>query len=150
MERTSVGWRAGKQLSCTRACCPASLTGTLLSRGKPWGSCQSCWRGRLALLPARCQPATGCLSLSCKVLYDYEQMPLRGPPVGILIVVSVPQTGAGGKERKRFVWAVRQAPVAELEAIPALRPLDSALPSIAELWMCVSDRKGALFISCEK
>lgn len=77
-------------------------------------------------------------------------MPLRGPPVGILIAVSVLQTGAGGKERKRFVWPIQQAPVAELEVIPALRPLDSALPSVAELWMCVSDRKGALFISCEK
>lgn len=132
-----------------RACCLASLAGTLPSRGKPWGNwkCQSCWRGSLALPPARCQPATVCLSLSCKVLYDYEQMPLRSPPVGILIAVSVPQTGAGGKERKRFVWAVRQAPVAELEAIPALRPLDSALQSVAELRMCVSDRKGALFLS---
>ena len=77
-------------------------------------------------------------------------MPLCHPPEGVLIVESVPQTGAGGEERQRFVWAVRQAPVAELEAIPALGPLDSALPSVAELWMRVSDRKGALFISCEK
>lgn len=150
MERTGVGRRGWEAAPVRRACCLASLAGTLLSRGKPWGNCQPCRRGSLALPPARCQPATACLSLSCKVLYDYEQMPLCSPPVGILIAVSVPQPGAGGKERKRFVWAVRRAPVAELEAIPALRPLDSALPSIAELWMCVSDRKGALFISCEK
>lgn len=62
------------------------------------------------------------------------------PLVGVLIV-SVLQMGAGGKERESFGWAVWQAPVAKLGMIPALGPLDSALPSIAKLWMRVSGRK---------
>lgn len=76
-------------------------------------------------------------------------MPLCRPPVGILIAVSVPQTGAGGKERKRLVWAIRRAPVAELEAIPALDHwvLLSHLPSYG----CVRvTKREVLFISHEE
>lgn len=72
------------------------------------------------------------------------------PLVGELIVVSVSQTGAGRKEGTRFVWDGWQAPVAELEAIPALQPLGRARLSIAELWMCVNDRGSAFYLMKNK
>lgn len=49
-----------------------------------------------------------------------------------------------------FVWDGWQAPVAELEAIPALKPLGCARPSIAELWMCVSDGGSAFYLMKNK
>lgn len=87
-----------------------------------------------------------CLCVTVIIVFIILIIPL----VGELIVVSVPQTGAGGKERMRFVWDGWQAPVAELEAIPALKPLGCARPSTAELWMCVSDGGSAFYLMKNK